>query len=947
MSDVLGKLVSMKALIRIARRDAWRAKGRSILIITMIALPIAAMTLGDITARTAQLSSYETLDRKLGEADVLLSSPTNMQNALTQNEYGVWGTISSPMRTDGPRPTEENIQPFTPPQNALPTGTPFVVNSWSPITVKTNDGNARLRYHQLDYANPIVKGVLKPIKGNAPSNDNEVSISQRSIKELGVNIGDTLQLTNPERQVRITGVIEDPQELRGEFLVGKFNPQSANSGNAPTRDQFESTTSIYAKLSTPLTWTQIKEANAKGVVVESRHLAQNPPPRHEMPFYSLDNGSNGVDGPLIALVTLIGGMTALEICLLAGAAFAVGAKRQRRMLGLIGATGGSKQQIGGVVLMSGLVLGVVAAIVGLTLGVVASIALIPIIERLSNQRFGNYDLRILEVAAITSIAIVASLLSAYLPARAASRLRISDALAGRQAAGKSSRRFAMAGFAIALMGGAIAALGAFQQGLTIVLAGSVVSELGLVIATPLLIGLVARSGSRLPLAPRLALRDAVRNKSRTAPAVAAIMAGVAGAVSISMYVASSAAYDRNLYSPGTRPGQVLLVASVTDGLDVARAKDVIAKHLPIRESVALNSLTPSGCNPITKATDEGPVVVGTGKYSVAVDVNDKCYEQLTITRVAENKCPVSFSQPFITAAERKTLASDPRCQPNFSGGRYGGIYEGNEAILRVIFGNASKEAVDHLARGGVLVTDQYDISNGKVLLGPSSDPTNPAKPVELPGMLIKPLSSKDPVPTALVSKETAAKTFGFVTTPSSIAVIDTTRMPTKGEEKKANAELHKIGFDNGWGNMYVERGFQSPMRNALLILIGAGLLIALLATGIATGLALADGRSDQATLAAVGAGPHTRRISSAFQAATVALLGVGLGTAAGLVPGAAFAWTRNYVRHDQFFTEHLPVHWLEVIPFPTMATLLIATPVIAALFAAAFTSSKITFARRN
>ncbi len=49
------------------------------------------------------------------------------------------------------------------------------------------------------------------------------------------------------------------------------------------------------------------------------------------------------------------------------------------------------------------------------------------------------------------------------------------------------------------------------------LAGLVVGELGLVFCTPALVGLVARIGRLLPLAPRVALRDAARNRASAAP----------------------------------------------------------------------------------------------------------------------------------------------------------------------------------------------------------------------------------------------------------------------------------------------------------------------------------------------------------------------------------------------------------------------------------------------
>src|SRR6202008_2822857 len=70
----------------------------------------------------------------------------------------------------------------------------------------------------------------------------------------------------------------------------------------------------------------------------------------------------------VALVMLIAGLGLLEVVLLAGAAFAVGARRQMRELGLVAATGGSTRHVRRVVLAQGLVLGVAGAAIGVAVG---------------------------------------------------------------------------------------------------------------------------------------------------------------------------------------------------------------------------------------------------------------------------------------------------------------------------------------------------------------------------------------------------------------------------------------------------------------------------------------------------------------------------------------------------------------------------------------------------
>ncbi len=65
-------LPALRAAGRIARRDAMRAPGRSILVVAMIALPILGLTAADVLFRTDQLSATEKIDRELGPADALI-----------------------------------------------------------------------------------------------------------------------------------------------------------------------------------------------------------------------------------------------------------------------------------------------------------------------------------------------------------------------------------------------------------------------------------------------------------------------------------------------------------------------------------------------------------------------------------------------------------------------------------------------------------------------------------------------------------------------------------------------------------------------------------------------------------------------------------------------------------------------------------------------------------
>ena len=123
---------------------------------------------------------------------------------------------------------------------------------------------------------------------------------------------------------------------------------------------------------------------------------------------------------------------------------------------------------------------------------------------------------------------------------------------------------AAVGTALALGGGALALAVQRQETpssrllgvvAVMILAGAVLTQRGLIVATPAVVGAAARLGRRLPLAPRLALRDAARHRGRTAPAVAAVLAAMAGWVALTLFVASMSDKDERGYQrPRLRPG---------------------------------------------------------------------------------------------------------------------------------------------------------------------------------------------------------------------------------------------------------------------------------------------------------------------------------------------------------------------------------------------------------
>src|SRR4051794_34336417 len=66
-------MAGWSAAFRIARRDAWRARGRSALVVVLIALPVLVVTAASVFLRTLDVTPAEAPEWWMGSADALLT----------------------------------------------------------------------------------------------------------------------------------------------------------------------------------------------------------------------------------------------------------------------------------------------------------------------------------------------------------------------------------------------------------------------------------------------------------------------------------------------------------------------------------------------------------------------------------------------------------------------------------------------------------------------------------------------------------------------------------------------------------------------------------------------------------------------------------------------------------------------------------------------------------
>ncbi|MET9885347.1 ABC transporter permease [Streptomyces sp. NPDC006430] len=929
------------AAIRIARRDAWRAKGRSALVLAMIALPIVGVSAADLTMRSAQLSPAQAVSRQIGSADARLSDP-GMGVPVYQNVEGrdfrpVGGYDSyDPSKESNPNLVGE----------AVPAGAQSLKDSTSQAKVRTRYGLLDTELREINAASPLVDGMITLKRGRLPQEAGEVIATTAFLKDSGFFVGSDFRARGSDAWYKVVGAYELPSDLNKSEVIAPpgtlLTPLDKALQSAGVPGIVAHDTYLVKVGGDGFTWNMVKEFNAKGVVVVSRAVQLNPPADSEVPYIAQakELGYYLPDDKLpvteLAVLATVVGLAMLEVCLLAGPAFAVGARRSRRQLGLVGSNGGDRRHIRAIVLSGGLVIGAAAAVSGTIIGVALTVGLRPVLEEYLGLRFGGFEFRPLEILGIALLAVLTGLLSAIAPAVTASRQTVLASLTGRRGVRRSNRVLPVIGLVALGVGATIALYGtASRMGATVVAGGSAIAELGIVALTPVLVGLFGRLGRWLPLSPRLALRDAVRNRGRTAPAVAAVLAAVAGTVAVATYEHSMDVQSRHKYVADLPGG-----SGVVELQERGRQKDVPA----VREALSQEL-------PLAVRADVDYVQVGAADCA-KFSRNDGC-GLAEIIKPKEQRCPLFEAKngpSSFPPAQVKELRKDERCQMDRHGVQYETVVADEKLLTALAVTDPG--AVSALKAGKGVSFDKRNVKDGKVTLrlidNKGLDKREPG--VDPPGedkvfAVHQVPDTTDGYGIELILPPSAAKSAGLATLPyGSYFTLD--GKATSEQRQRLAARIDQIGVE---APVTIEAGYQPRAGVAMLALTVFAGLVTIGAAGIATGLAQADAEGDLKTLAAVGAAPRVRRTLSGFQCGVVALMGVVLGSAAGILPAVGLRLVQR--REEEHLIEmaggpgdvvYVPIS----VPWETLGGLLVLVPLGAALLAALVTKSGGALARR-
>ena len=873
MSALRRRWAGWRLALRLARREALRARGRSILVLVMIALPVLAVTAADVVLQTQDVSGSESLDRRLGSAEARVTFQPGIGRVAQAFDPDVRssgdGTPDRHRHESGPERIRSVLGPGA---RAIPmvSGT---------VSVETDRGAVYADTTRLDLTDPLAHGIFDVTSGREPHAPDEVVVNS-ALADHGFGLGDRIEVQGTG-SFTVVGVGESTSYRDYPVVVGT-SPDLASDGASGMR--------TWLVAGGPVSWEQVRALNALGGLVLSRAVMDDPPPDSAVPAEIRDSASGDTQSTL-AVVVLVVVMALIEVVLLAGPAFAVGARRQSRALALMSATGGTPDQARRVVLAGGVVLGAAGALLGSVLGVVAAWLLMPAVQHLSSMWFGPFDVPWPHLVGIAAFGLLSALLAAVVPAWIASRQDVVAVLAGRRGDRAPSLRSPVLGAVLLGAGVAGAAYGArsTQNGEFFIAGAAIVAVLGMILTVPVVVVGLARLSRGLPLTLRYAVRDAARHRTRTVPAVAAVAATVAGVVALGIANTSDDAQNQAEYTPQLSLGQ----ASLTQW----KARPEL--WAPLRAAVERNvpGATVTELRGIPSSTESGRTI------------------DLTL-RAGRN---AELLDMYGSTLGSSVLVSDGGLPTRVPGLRDSDVARADQALrsgTAVVF-------TSHAVRGDrvTVIGSSYPVNGGRARsLGRVTVPAVFVRVPENLGTLQAVVPSS--VPAGLRSPITHPATVGLLVGGTTI---------TEQQQAAVDEAVQGISQDAGF---YVERGYQAPDSTVILLLV-LGVLGGVLMLGgtlTATFLALSDARPDLATLSAVGASPRTRRGVAAAYALVVGLVGAVLGTVVGFIPGVAVTYplTGSSWRTTTAAGAPMPGHFLD-IPWLLIGSLVVGLPLLTAL----------------
>lgn len=880
----------------------------------MVALPVTGLVgIAVVADSMYNPTVQERITTELGNTEARLTVTAEPGSGLRQNpDHPDWYEV-------GPVGEGELVSP----RDALPAGTRLLALTTTVVTATTATGIATFPAREGPSWDSSFAGKYDVTEGRSPRSDREVMVTAAALPRLGVEVGDTVELQGSgQSSVTIVGILDDHTL---PDAAEQFYARSGALSGATAGEDVQNAT--FYLPDTEVNWETIKSLNNEGITVLSRSVLLKPPPADgSFPEYNQWGSFFSVLVPVV----IIAGFAAFEVILLAGAAFTVTARQQQRTLATIASVGAPRKLLFRILTANGIVLGAIGGLAGAILGTAAAFGFMFATADGSSTQYYGFHVPWLALLAAIVFAVLIGWIASLAPARNASRFDVVAALRGaRKPPSPNARRpivgliMLVVGIALAIPGGILLAFltGASSRygplhpllwlPLVMLVVGPILAQLGLALCGPLVLRLIANVTRRSGIGTRMAARDAARNPSRAVPAFSAIMTTVFVAV-FGMSLLTSGQENARINYQYMQPLGTVTAQLVSSDRDDSGALVVTEYAHPsavvdaFRNSIDVDQLE------ILATVPDPPYDYLKGEPVDLGGTTDPHKSGFPVPDISpQNRCPAWPNSPELTpanqdfnTAEGRAAIADWRCggqiwsyfqRVDTNGGH---IYVGNVDGLALALGREpSDEARRTLASGGAVSFYQQYVQDGGFSISwwapeeayeaaLQNDVGSPLRTETIDAVVELP---EHPNYFGVFISEATAKRLGLEYRDSTV-IASTLGMPTTEQSDALSQAMLSLPDNDGGFNQqyfYIERGpdsFAGPFVWGLLLL---AVLIAVASATVAIGLARFDGRQDDATLSALGAGRLVRKNFAFWQAVIIAGVGTVLGAIMGLVPAIA------------------------------------------------------------
>jgi len=813
--------------IRLARRELRRQPWRAFLVVLLVFLPTAAMSGVITTVRTAERSVADERVAEWGQAEYSARQ--------APDDEALPGGASDAERFD------EQLGQL---RAALPPGGRLLIEDHRQDRVRQGDRRTYLWISDLVLDDPTARGMTGPVHGRLPRTTGEAVLSDVAAHDLGLTIGDTFTPDRLDRTLTVVGTVtvragNEPFVFTPGPLPGRRDAGVLVSMHQPTRILVDLPGGADRRLRVP-GW-ELMAAD----------------------WHTPGRNTDEVLGSYAA-----GGVGLIVLGTIITAAFAIGARRQLRSVGLLASSGAAPATVRWFLVAQGTVAGAIGSIAGVVAGVGAvalalRVAPVDVRHATFGWPVGRAAVRPAELLPVVVIGTLVSSVAAWLPARSAARIPTLQALAGRRPLARVPARLPLLG-ALSVGAGCglialatIAARSTDAAGVVLVaIGGGLAVLLGAIATAPWVIAGLERVSARLPRSWRLAGRGLARNRVRSSAVVGAICAVTASLIAGATLYESL--HDRSAAASLPYVGEDQIVVDSAGGAAVAPepATDDLVRRV--------QAIVPTA-DPVQ------PSALAASTTGTALDA-----------------APTEFTVDHVPADD--AVPADERR-------RLGTLGVASPELLDLLEVPAPlRRALDDGTAVGV-TAPPYE-SRAIRIAAPargSADATIALRSFESP-------AASRVLPSVLVSRETAER-LGFRVVPGWTTVL-VARSPLTDRQRH---RLDVLADDLEWEQSAAYGDSAAPGPQFYLQLpsepppltpgqvragvVGAALLFVLAVVAVGLALARGDSEDEAQVLVAIGAPPRTIRRTAALRAVLLVLVAGLISVPAGLLPAAAIVAT--------------------------------------------------------